>query len=61
MKNKKPADSSLPPPANFKYPFIRRKTRQIRIGRVAIGGQAPVVVQSMTKTDTRDKKATNRY
>ncbi len=58
MKNKKSAASSLLPPSNFQYPFIRRKTRQIRIGRVAIGGQAPVVVQSMTKTDTRDKKAT---
>lgn len=39
-------------------PFSRRKTRQIRIGSVAIGGGAPVVVQSMTKTDTRDVKAT---
>ena len=36
----------------------RRKTKQIRIGQVAIGGNAPVVVQSMTKTDTRDIKAT---
>jgi (E)-4-hydroxy-3-methylbut-2-enyl-diphosphate synthase len=39
-------------------PFSRRETRQIRIGSVAIGGGAPVVVQSMTKTDTRDVKAT---
>lgn len=39
-------------------PFSRRKTRQIKIGSVAIGGGAPVVVQSMTKTDTRDVKAT---
>jgi (E)-4-hydroxy-3-methylbut-2-enyl-diphosphate synthase len=32
----------------------RRKTRQISIGPVKIGGDAPVPVQSMTKTDTRD-------
>ena len=32
----------------------RRKTRQISIGPVKIGGEAPISVQSMTKTDTRD-------
>ncbi len=32
----------------------RRKTRQISIGLVSIGGDAPISVQSMTKTDTRD-------
>jgi (E)-4-hydroxy-3-methylbut-2-enyl-diphosphate synthase len=38
----------------------RRKTRQIRVGRVAIGGDAPIVVQSMTTTDTKDVDATVR-
>jgi (E)-4-hydroxy-3-methylbut-2-enyl-diphosphate synthase len=38
----------------------RRISKQIKIGDVAIGGGAPVVVQSMTKTDTRDVKATVR-
>lgn len=38
----------------------RRPTRQIRVGRVAIGGDAPVAVQSMTNTDTRDVDATVR-
>jgi len=38
----------------------RRKTRPIRIGNVTVGGDAPVAVQSMTKTDTRDIKATLR-
>ncbi len=38
----------------------RRKTRQIYVGKVAIGGDAPVVVQSMTNTDTRDVDATVR-
>ena len=32
----------------------RRKTRQICIGPVTLGGDAPIPVQSMTKTDTRD-------
>ncbi|MEK6683503.1 MAG: flavodoxin-dependent (E)-4-hydroxy-3-methylbut-2-enyl-diphosphate synthase [Nitrospirota bacterium] len=36
----------------------RRKTRQIKVGGVAIGGDAPISVQSMTTTDTRDIKAT---
>lgn len=38
--------------------FPRRKTRQIRIGDVLVGGGAPISVQSMTKTDTRDVRAT---
>jgi len=37
---------------------MRRKTRQIKIGGVAIGGNAPIAVQSMTNTDTRDAAAT---
>lgn len=36
----------------------RRKTKQINLGGVSIGGDAPIVVQSMTNTDTRDVKAT---
>ena len=36
----------------------RRKTRQIHIGSVAIGGDAPISVQSMTNTKTTDTEAT---
>src|SRR5574340_262389 len=36
----------------------RNKTRQIYVGSVAVGGGSPISVQSMTKTDTRDVKAT---
>ncbi|MDA8306849.1 MAG: flavodoxin-dependent (E)-4-hydroxy-3-methylbut-2-enyl-diphosphate synthase [Deltaproteobacteria bacterium] len=36
----------------------RRVSRQIRIGNVPIGGGAPVCVQSMTNTDTRDWRST---
>ncbi len=38
----------------------RRKTRKIRVGSVFVGGGAPVSVQSMTNTDTRDVRATLR-
>ena len=38
--------------------IARRKTRQIEVGRIKIGGGAPITVQSMTKTDTRDVQAT---
>jgi len=38
--------------------LARRKTRQITIGGVAIGGDAPITVQSMTNTDTRDVENT---
>src|SRR3979411_3051794 len=37
---------------------MRRKTRQIHVGDVAIGGDAPIVVQSMTTTYTRDVAST---
>ncbi|MDO5378687.1 MAG: flavodoxin-dependent (E)-4-hydroxy-3-methylbut-2-enyl-diphosphate synthase [Clostridia bacterium] len=37
---------------------MAKQTRQIRVGGVAIGGGAPVSVQSMTNTDTADVEAT---
>ncbi len=39
-------------------PLARRPTRIFRVGGVAIGGAYPVVVQSMTNTDTADEVAT---
>ncbi len=39
-------------------PIIRRKSRQIMVGDVAVGGDAPISVQSMTNTDTCDVEAT---
>jgi len=38
--------------------IVRRPTRQVRVGAVRVGGDAPVVVQSMTNTDTADVTAT---
>ncbi|MCU0310014.1 MAG: flavodoxin-dependent (E)-4-hydroxy-3-methylbut-2-enyl-diphosphate synthase [Acidimicrobiales bacterium] len=39
-----------------RYP--RRPTRQIRVGKVAVGGDAPITVQSMTTTKTADVEGT---
>ena len=39
-------------------PITRRLTRQIQVGPVAVGGMAPISVQTMTKTDTRNVAAT---
>jgi len=36
----------------------RRKTRQLHVGNVAVGGDAPIAVQSMTNTPTTDIDAT---
>ena len=41
-------------------PSDRRTTRQVEIGGVKVGGSAPVVVQSMTNTDTADVASTTR-
>jgi (E)-4-hydroxy-3-methylbut-2-enyl-diphosphate synthase len=43
---------------NATPPLERHRTRQTRVGNVVIGGGAPVVVQSMTNTDTADVAAT---
>jgi len=38
----------------------RRTSKPVQIGKVTVGGDAPIVVQSMTKTDTRDVMSTIR-
>src|SRR5215203_2784275 len=45
---------TLPPPTLA----ARRQTRQIQVGKVAVGGDAPISVQSMTTTPTTDINAT---
>lgn len=42
----------------FESPIKRRKSRQIWVGNVPVGGDAPIAVQSMTNTDTLDIAAT---
>lgn len=39
-------------------PIQRRQSRQIHVGKVPVGGDAPISVQSMTNTDTLDVAAT---
>ncbi len=38
--------------------IYRRKSRQIHVGPVPVGGDAPITVQTMTNTDTKDVSAT---
>ena len=40
--------------------MISRKTRKIRIGKLEIGGDSPIAVQSMAATQTQDLEATAR-
>lgn len=42
----------------MKYNEIRRKTREISVGSVKIGGENKIAVQSMTNTDTKNAEAT---
>jgi len=43
---------------NAANPIKRRKSRQIMVGDVPVGGDAPIAVQSMTNTETTDVQAT---
>ena len=52
---KEPADSGVALSASA--PFPRRPTRRVRLGALAIGGGAPVSVQTMATADTRDANA----
>ena len=47
-------------PSSIQSPIQRRVTVPVRIGPVTTGGGAPIVVQSMTNTDTADVAATVR-
>jgi (E)-4-hydroxy-3-methylbut-2-enyl-diphosphate synthase len=44
----------------FAAPAARRRSVPVKVGRVEVGGAAPVIVQSMTNTDTADAAATAR-
>jgi len=39
---------------------LRRRARVVRIGDLRLGGEGPVLLQSMTNTDTRDVAGTNK-
>ena len=38
--------------------MIKKNTTQVMVGNIAVGGGAPVVIQSMTNTDTSDARET---
>src|SRR6201986_1739678 len=44
----------------FSGPAARHRTVAVKVGNVTVGGGAPVVVQSMTNTDTADVEATTK-
>ena len=43
---------------NYQFRFMRLKTPVVKIGSVKIGGNNPIVIQTMTNTETADYKAT---
>ncbi len=49
--------ASLPYTAS-RFKYQRRKSREVQIGNVAVGGDQPIRVQSMTTTRTQDVEAT---
>ncbi len=51
---------SEPEPSLSGAPAPRHRTVAVDVGGVTVGGQAPIVVQSMTNTDTADVEATAR-
>src|ERR1051326_7062601 len=42
----------------YRHTFTRHKTREVRVGNLVIGGDNPIIVQSMTTPDTYDIEAT---
>ena len=47
-----------PPQTDVAGPRARHTTTKVMVGNVAVGGGAPIVVQSMTNTDTADVEGT---
>src|SRR5262249_60595068 len=46
--------------ADIAAPLARHKPVPVRVGNITVGGGAPIVVQSMTNTDTADVESTAR-
>ncbi len=56
-----PTDTPTTPPAGmYQHPFRRHKTRVVEVGGVPVGGDNPIVVQSMTTPDTNQVEAVLR-
>src|SRR6476661_2321225 len=52
-----PTDAPTPPAGLYQSPFRRHKTRVVAVGGVGVGGDNPIVVQSMTTPDTNQVEA----
>ena len=52
-----PSPITTTPPTGYTIPKHRRKTRQIKLGKMLIGGDAPISIQSMATEDTRNIQA----
>ena len=60
MTDRVSSNEAMPGAAVYRHHFQRRPSQRVRVGKVTLGGGAPVVVQSMTNTDTADVEATVR-
>jgi len=54
------SNEAMPSAAVYRHHVQRRPSQRVRVGKVTLGGGAPVVVQSMTNTDTANVDATVR-
>src|SRR3954467_15273274 len=52
------AETPLHPYLQNPYGYRRRKTREVMVGKVGVGGNNPIRLQSMTTTQTKDVEAT---
>jgi (E)-4-hydroxy-3-methylbut-2-enyl-diphosphate synthase len=52
-----PTDAATPAAGMYEHPFRRHKTRVVSVGGVPVGGDNPIVVQSMTTPDTNQVEA----
>jgi (E)-4-hydroxy-3-methylbut-2-enyl-diphosphate synthase len=50
-------DNPAPPAEIYQHPFRRHTTRVVEVGGVPVGGDHPIVVQSMTTPDTNQVEA----
>lgn len=58
LKELKDSPINLPPYCKNLYAYSRRKTREVKVGDIGVGGDNPIRVQSMTTTRTMDTAST---
>ena len=60
MNDRGVSNEAMPGAAIYRHHIQRRPSQRVRVGKVTLGGGVPVVVQSMTNTDTANVEATVR-